>query len=47
MVRLRARIVRSARTLALAFLALPPTLAHAQSFGYGNYTFNYTPRGRV
>jgi hypothetical protein len=41
MVRLRARIVRSARTLALAFLVLSPTLAHAQSFGYGNYVFNY------
>ena len=39
MVRHRKPIVSSARTLALilALLALPPTLAQAQFFGYGGY----------
>jgi hypothetical protein len=37
MARLRDRVLKSARTLTLAlvFLALPPTLAHAQFIGYG------------
>jgi hypothetical protein len=41
MVLLRDRIVSSARTLilALAFLVMPPALAHAQFFGYGGYGY--------